>query len=118
MKKIGIIGTRRRDSAGAYKEVETKFFEIYEEGDWIVSGGCGKGGDRFADKIARKYGIPILTFFPNWGKYKKGAGIVRNRDIAIHSDVIIACVAKDRTGGTENTLGQFSKLEKHEVHLV
>jgi hypothetical protein len=118
MKKIGIVGTRRRDSAGAFREVEKKFFELYEEGDWIVSGGCAKGGDRFAEVIAKKHGIPIIIFYPNWGKYKKGAGLVRNRDIAVESDVLIGCVAKDRTGGTENTLEQFRKKSKYEVHLV
>ena len=109
MKKIGIIGTRRRNNSEAYKKVETAFFEIYENGDWICSGGCPKGGDRFAEVIAKKYGVPILIFYPNWEKYKKAAGIVRNGDIAFHSDVLIACVAKDRKGGTENTIKSFLK---------
>jgi hypothetical protein len=112
MKKIGIIGTRRRNHASAYKAVETKFFEIYKEGDWIVSGGCPKGGDRFAEVIAKKHGIPILIFYPNWGKYKKGAGIVRNSDIAFNSDILIACVSNDRTGGTENTIKSFIKQKE------
>ena len=108
-KKIGIIGTRRRNNSEAYKKVETDFFEIYENGDWIVSGGCPKGGDRFALVIAKKYGIPILIFYPNWDKYKRGAGLVRNGDIANNSDVLVACVAKDRTGGTEDTIKKFKK---------
>ncbi len=54
MKKIGIIGTRRRDTAEAFSKIIAKFFEIYEPGDWIVSGGCQKGGDRFAEKLARE----------------------------------------------------------------
>ena len=107
MKKIGIIGTRRRNNNEAYKKVENDFFEIYENGDWIVSGGCPKGGDRFAEVIAKKHGIPILIFYPNWERFKRGAGIVRNGDIAFHSDVLIACVAKDRKGGTENTIKSF-----------
>jgi len=107
MKKIGIIGSRRRDAGIDQKATREKFFEVYEDGDWIVSGGCPKGGDRFAEVIAKKHGIPILIFYPNWEKYKRGAGIVRNTDIAFHSDVLIACVAKDRKGGTENTIKSF-----------
>lgn len=109
MKKIGIVGTRRRDSIEALKVVEKDFFEIYEEGDWIVSGGCSKGGDRFAEVIAKKFGIPILIFYPNWDKYKKGAGFVRNLEIAKNSDVLIGCVSMDRTGGTEDTIKKFIK---------
>jgi hypothetical protein len=74
-KYIGIIGTRRRNSFNDYKAVEEAFFEVYEEGDWIVSGGCPQGGDKFAEKIAKKYGIPILIFYPNWAKYGRGAGL-------------------------------------------
>lgn len=118
MKKIGIVGTRKRDNPEAYKKVEEDFLEIYEEGDWIVSGGCPKGGDRFAEVIAKKYGIPILIFYPNWDKYKKSAGFVRNRDIAKKSDVLIACVSRDRTGGTENTIGHFHKNNKDQLRII
>jgi hypothetical protein len=109
MKRIGIIGTRRRDNSAAYTLVEKKFFEIYEECDWIVSGGCPKGGDRFAEVIAKKFGIPILIFYPNW-KSGPGAGIVRNTDIAKNSDVLIACVADDRSGGTEDTIKKYLRF--------
>jgi hypothetical protein len=114
MKYIGIIGSRRRNAGIDRKAVREKFFEIYEEGDWIVSGGCPKGGDNFAEKIAKDNGIPILIFYPNWKKYGKAAGLIRNGDIAKKSDVIVACVAEDRTGGTEDTLEKFNG----EVHLV
>lgn len=106
---IGIIGTRRRDTSEAYKKVHDAFFEFYKEGDWIVSGGCPKGGDRFAEKIAKDYGIPILIFYPNWKNLGRGAGLARNSDIARHADVLIACVAHDRKGGTEDTIKKYQK---------
>jgi YspA, cpYpsA-related SLOG family len=118
MKHIGIIGTRRRDTSEAYSKIQEKFFEIFEDGDWIVSGGCPKGGDRFAEKLAKEYGIPIIIFYPNWKKYGKNAGFVRNADIAKKSDIIIACVSKDRTGGTEHTLRKFKEFLKTEIYVV
>lgn len=108
MKRIGIVGTRQRNKAGDYIDVRNAFFKIYNVGDWIVSGGCKKGGDRFADFLAEEWGIPILIFYPNWKKYGKGAGFVRNTDIAKWSEILIACVADDRTtGGTEDTIRKF-----------
>jgi hypothetical protein len=124
MKIIGIVGTRRRDTASAFNLVRKKFFEIYEEGDWICSGGCGKGGDRFADVIAKQEGIPILTFYPNYKRYKTGAPLVRNTPIAETSHVIIACVIrpedgidevlKRKKGGTEDTLRKFVEHKENQ----
>ncbi len=133
MKKIGIIGTRRRNNASAQKVIEDKFFELYEDGDWIVSGGCSKGGDEFAHQIAKKNGIPILIFYPDYKRFSRGAPMARNAFVAKHSDVIVACVirpeeglaevVKREKGGTEDTLKKFIKLyycdhPEREVHLV
>ena len=57
MKKIIIIGSRRRDSDEDYIQDWNEFRKWYEDGDIIVSGGCPKGGDRFAEVIARKLGL-------------------------------------------------------------
>ena len=109
MKKIGIVGTRSRNTEKDFNKVYNAFDKIYEDGDWIVSGGCPKGGDYFAELIAKKKGVPILIFYPNWIKYKKAAGFIRNTYIAEESDILIACVANDRIGGTEDTIKKFLK---------
>jgi len=121
VKAIGIIGSRHRDSVADYKLVESKFFELYEEGDWIVSGGCPTGGDKFAKEIHQRYKIPYLEFPANWDKHGKAAGFVRNTDIAQYSHILIACVAADRTGGTEDTVKKFTDKffkSKEDIHLV
>ena len=131
-KKIGIIGTRRRNIITDYKKVKEAFLEIYEYGDWIVSGACSKGGDAFAEKLAKDYGIPIALFPARWshewnhdiGQFEKlshvdrTAGFDRNADIAGYSDVIIACVSPDRTGGTEDTIKKFDKFKKGKGKVV
>jgi len=118
MKKIGIIGSRRRDSEKDFKVCLEKFREIYEEGDEIVSGGCPKGGDSYAERIAKKFGIPIKIYFPDW-RLGKGAGFARNTFIARDSDEIIAVVAEDRTGGTEDTILKFlQNIDEEKLHLV
>jgi hypothetical protein len=110
MKKIGIIGTRRRSKLEDFVKVKKMFINLYEEGDWIVSGGGTKGGNYFALKLHKELFIPYLEFPANWEKYGKNAGFVRNTSIAEYSDILIACVAEDRKGGTEDTIKKFLKL--------
>jgi len=124
MKTIGIIGTRRRDVEPDYNLVKDKFFQLYEPGDIIVSGGCKQGGDRFAEIIAQRYNIPIVIYHPEpvaagsprW-KYTQ-ANYARNTLIAQYSAIIIACVAEDRKGGTEDTIKKFKKLNSNSEELV
>jgi hypothetical protein len=127
--KIGIIGSRRRDTDFDFQQVEKVFLSLYNKDDLdmnlegcpdtLVSGGCSKGGDRFAEIIAKKYNIPITIYYANWNKYGKGAGFIRNTDIARESDVLIACVSQDRTGGTEDTIKKFLKnKDKRYLYLV
>ena len=110
MKRIGIVGSRRRDAHDDFTKCLSVFQSIYDEGDRIVSGGCPKGGDRFAEILADQLATPIEIFYAEWDKYGRGAGFKRNTYIAQASDVLIACVAADRTGGTEDTVRKFQKL--------
>ena len=144
MKTIGIIGTRRRDTKEDFELTKKVFTEIYKPDDKICSGLCPKGGDWFAvlislnlgwisnnrernliyNKVLRKDSL-IFYFYPtiwlpaDWNKYGKAAGPIRNTDIAKISDVIIACVSEDRTGGTEDTIKKFKKFHPDgELRLV
>jgi len=137
-KKIGIVGTRKRDGPDDLKKVEDLFLSIYEEGDWLVSGHCKAGGDRFAEVIAFKYGVPILLFPARWrdyfgnvkpnpeskiiqakdkfyldSVYDPKAGFKRNVWIAEESDVLIAVVSPEGrfAGGTGHTLNCFLKVD-------
>jgi len=109
MKHIGIVGSRTRVSITEFRKVKKAFEKVYAKGDYIVSGGCRRGADEFAERLARQQGLPILIFHADWKGLGKRAGFHRNTDIAVTSDVLIACVAKDRKGGTEDTIRKFEK---------
>ena len=109
MKTIGIVGSRRRDTVDDLQDVKGAFASIYKYGDTLVSGGCPKGADRFAELVAKEYKIPITVHYAEWKLLGKMAGIARNGLIARDADVLIACVASDRTGGTEDTIRKFKK---------
>lgn len=117
-KTIGIIGTRRRDSKKDFTLVRNAFTKNYVSGDTICSGLCPQGGDRFAVLLAKEFSTKTLWFPANWKLYGKGAGFIRNSDIAANSDLLIACIAEDRKGGTEDTIKKFKGLGKDNLILV
>lgn len=113
---IGIVGSRRRNTDEDYRKTLMAFTKVYSDGDEIVSGGCPQGADRFAEVIAKTLQIPIKIYYAKWNKLGRCAGYVRNGDIARDATTLIACVASDRTGGTEDTIKKFG--EKGELILV
>lgn len=115
---IGIIGSRRRDSDKDYVLLANTFLHVYNKGDKIVSGGCPKGGDRFAEIIARNKGLTITIHHADWnGPDGKRAGFVRNTKIATDCDILIALVAEDRLGGTEDSVKKALALGKEVILL-
>jgi len=97
----------------------------------IVSGGCPEGGDRFAEELAKEYGIPYTIYPPR--KYELDLELLKTRPRAAYAKInyarntqiaeasvwLIACVAPDRRGGTEDTVKKFLRhSEKDHLLLV
>lgn len=118
MKTIGIVGSRRRSSANDFILLLAAFDNVWQPGDRIVSGGCEKGGDDFAWHITKARGLTITVHFPDWsGPSGKLAGIDRNTSIAEDCDVLLALVAANRKGGTEDTIKKVEQLGKEVILL-
>lgn len=66
----------------------------------VVSGGA-KGVDRCGESWAEARGIPIRVFRADWRRYRRGAGPVRNREMAAYAD---AAVLFPGGSGTRNML--------------
>jgi len=118
--KIGIIGSRRRNTEEDLNKVTKVFNKLKSEYSEIsiVSGGATKGGDKFAEIIACLQNIPIKIYYPDWNIYGRIAGFIRNTDIAKESDILIACVHEDRLGGTEDTIKKFKKFHPREKIIL
>ena len=129
---IGIIGSRRRNSKEDYLNLCWKIVELEDESNSItkkiVTGDCDEGGDKFARKIANDTDdIELDVKFkidPETGEKLEGYRrcsyneftqicYERNEEIAKEPlDYLIALVAPDRKGGTENTIKHFKRLHK------
>lgn len=79
--KIAVIGSR---------SILTADLDTYiSDGDEIVSGGA-VGIDSCAAEYAKKNGISLKVFIPEYEKYGRGAPIVRNKQIVDYADKILA----------------------------
>lgn len=110
--KYGIVGSRRRKD----KQSVVDFVKTLNKEDIVISGGC-RGVDIWAEETALSLGMKTIIFKPNLKNIKNKGDMIkryynRNKKIAQECDVLVAFVAHDRTGGTENTIDwaiEFSK---------
>ncbi len=47
----------------------------------VIIHGAASGADSMAGAWAEKKGIKVLSFYPNWSKYGKAAGPIRNQQM-------------------------------------
>ena len=76
----------------------------------IVSGGA-KGIDRQAAEYAKSNHIPLTEFLPDYARYRRGAPIKRNEQIAQYADEALA-FWDGHSRGTCCTIELFQKLGK------
>ena len=130
--KIGIIGARSRNSKEDFDKLVNfleEYLSILEKGGStfsFISGGCSKGGDRFAEIIAKELDIPIEIFYPDVkdskskGEYAK-ACYARNILIAKHSTELIALVdstVDKNKGGTNHTVRTFAQVHRKNAIII
>ena len=80
----------------------------------IVEGGA-KGVDYLAKQYAIEHNIPCKEFPANWNLYGRSAGILRNKDMASYSDVLIAFYNGSR--GTSNMI-KGAKDKGLDIYIV
>lgn len=104
---VAIVGSR---SFTDYAELKRIVDPMKDKITKIVSGGAS-GADNLAWRYANDNDIPLVEFLPNWTKYGKAAGPIRNRQIVEMADYVILFwngVSK----GTKSTLDICKELKK------
>jgi len=90
--KIAVVGSR------GFKDVEfvrRTVGNIFNPGDTLISGGA-KGVDTYAEELIDLLSSGLVgpynkkIILPDWNKYGKSAGFIRNKLIIDEADLIIA----------------------------
>lgn len=125
-KKLAVVGSRLKNETdedkASYKKVEgivnnilDRFYDKYKP-TLFISGGA-YGVDSIAEEWAKyKNNLSRYIIVPDWypnGKYFKGAGFVRNKNIIEASDIVIAFTSG--SNGTANSIEWGRKLNKPTV---
>jgi hypothetical protein len=108
--KIAVIGSRNFNDYKKLCETLSQY-EISE----IVSGGA-KGADSLAERYSKEYDIKITIFYPDWKKFGKSAGPIRNKEIIDYCDRVVA-FWDGTSKGTKSSINIANRL-KREVNIV
>ena len=116
--KVAIIGGRNVtdfiDESRAKKLIHHFLDLLYTINKYekviIVSGGA-KGADSIAGEYARENDIELIEYLPDWKRYGKRAGFVRNHDIINTCDIVLA-IWDTESKGTKHSIELALKQNK------
>lgn len=108
--KICIAGGRDFDNYDVLARVVDQVIAELPAPITIVSGKA-KGADSLGERYAQERGLDVLLFPADWKKHGRGAGPIRNAQMADEADMLIAFW--DRSSrGTKNMIGQMQRRGK------
>jgi len=105
---IGVVGSR---SFNSYSYIQRILKSFFKNNDTLISGGA-KGADSLAERFCDEHGYEKIIFYPNWKKYGRKAGFIRNEDIIKNSDFVIA-FWDGKSKGTKNSINLAKSLNKN-----
>ena len=105
--KVIVAGSREGFVArNVFEAIEESKFPITE----IVSG-TARGVDRDGEYYARCNKLALKQFPANWNLYGKAAGYIRNKEMALYADALVA-VWDGKSLGTKNMIETMKSLNK------
>lgn len=106
--KTAIIGSRTFNDYAFLKSV-CRQYDITA----VISGGA-IGADSLGEQYAQEMNIPTTIFKPDWDKYGRRAGVIRNKDIIENADIVIA-FWDGVSRGTGHSIKLSQKLNKKTI---
>lgn len=114
--KLAIVGSRTFNDYEFLKQTVNSLSNI-KSITHIVSGGAN-GADTLAEKYCLENELELIIFLPDWKKYGRSAGMIRNKDIINTCDIVIA-FWDGKSRGTENSIKLArTKHNKKECYVI
>jgi len=112
--KVIIAGSRDFDDYGLLSRECDRLLPAV--GDLHIVSGCARGADTMAIAYANDRHIPLIRVPADWDKHGRSAGYLRNREMAILSDMLIAFW----DGKSKGTSHMIRLANEHglEVHVI
>lgn len=109
---IAVIGSRNFTD---YNRLESILNELKPSITRIISGGA-KGADSLGEKWANNNNIETKIYLPDWKTHGKAAGFIRNKQIIMEADEVVA-FWDGKSKGTEHSL-KLAKDKGIRIHLI
>lgn len=106
--KVIIAGSRTfHDYQFLKEEMEKLNLKI----DEVVCGEA-KGADSLGKQWAIENNIPVQSFYPDWNRLGKAAGMIRNHQMGYYADYLVA-FWDGKSKGTKDMIDYMQQLGKH-----
>lgn len=115
---LAVVGSRTLKD---YQLVSTEIKNLVGENrdipnlHYIISGGAA-GADTLAELYAKENGVKMKILKPDWQKYGKKAGILRNKDIVENANFLLA-FWDGKSPGTKHIIA-YAKIKNLPVKVV
>lgn len=108
--RIVICGGRHFNDRTFFNKTLDELLPQYDNPE-IISGHAS-GADTLAERYAEDHGIPYIIFKPDWKRYGRGAGPIRNKamiDYASEDNPVVIAFWNGESKGTRNMIDQGRK---------
>lgn len=97
--RVAIVGSR------GYPDEDDVFSYVHElPSDTVVVSGGAEGPDTWAEQAAKRRGMQVVIYRPDWSLFGKAAGPIRNAQIVANCDRVVAFWS-GLSNGTAHTIG-------------
>ncbi len=112
--KIAIIGSRTFTNYQLLEDIVDQYKNVNQVHYTAVVSGGAKGADTLAERYAEKNNLKKIIYYPDWDRYGKKAGFLRNTTIIEDADVVFAFW----DGHSMGTLDSINKAKERNKTVI